>query len=51
MKLKYAVILVIFIAIALINSHLLLPIDMQLHVMDRYTISTVISMQLLHYLL
>ena len=48
---KYAVIIVLFIAIALIISHLLLPIDMQRNVMYRYTIGTVISMQLLHYLL
>ena len=41
----------LFIAIALIISHLLLPIDMQRNVMYRYTIGTVISMQLLHYLL
>ncbi len=51
MKLKYAVILALYIVIALIISHLLLPIDMQLRVMHRYTIGTVISMQLLHYLL
>ncbi len=49
MKLKYAVILVIFIVIALIISHLLLPIDMVRNVMYRYTIGTVISLQLLHY--
>jgi len=49
--LKYAVILALFIVIALIIFHLLLPIDMQLRVMHRYTISTIISMQLLHYLL
>ena len=51
MKLKYAVITVLFIAIALIISHLLLPIDMERNVMYRYTIGTVISLQLLHYLL
>ncbi len=49
MKLKYAVVLVIFIVIALIISHLLLPIDMVRNVMHRYTIGTVISLQLLHY--
>ncbi len=51
MKLKYALILVLFIAIALIISHLMLPIDMQRHVMHRYAIGTVIILQLLHYLL
>ncbi len=51
LRLKYALTLVLFIAITLIISHLLLPIDMQLRVMHRYTIGTVISMQLLHYLL
>ena len=51
MKLKYAVIFVLFTVIALIISHLLLPIDMQRNVMYRYTIGTVISMQLFHYLL
>ena len=51
MRLKYAVVIALFIVIALIISHLLLPIDMQLRVMHRYTIGTIISMQLLHYLL
>jgi len=51
LRFKYAVILVLFIAIALIISHLMLPIDMQLRVMQRHTIGTVFSMQLLHYLL
>jgi len=51
LKLKYAVIIVLFSVIALIISHLLLPIDMQLRVMHRYTVGAVISMQLFHYLL
>jgi len=42
MKLKYAVILVLFIVIALVISHLLLPIDIQRNIMYRYTIGTVL---------
>ncbi len=51
MRLKYAVIIVLFIIIALIISHLMLPIDMELRRMPRFSLIPIVSMHLLYYLL
>ena len=51
MKLKYTVIIVLFILIALIISHLMLPIDIELRRMARFSLIPIVGMQLLYYLL